>query len=89
MTEAWEAGLGLAGLTVGLSAWLRLETHATLRGLRGEVRDARGGLSGRMEKLEGSMRDLGERVARLEGKFEPVAAYVLRRDDRPAAAPAE
>lgn len=81
---------------VVLTAWLRLDTRGALRdvrgevrGLRGEVRNARGGLSGRMEKLEGSMRDFGERVARLEGKFEPVAAYVLRRDDRPEAAPAE
>ena len=103
MTEVWEVALGLAGLMVGLFMWLRLDTRAALRDVRGEVRDVRGEvrdvrgevrdtrteLSSRMDKLEAATRDVGERVARLEGKFGLVEAYILHRNDRPEAVPAE
>ena len=53
-------------------------------------------LGGRMDKLEAGMKDLGdkvvalgERVARLEGKFELVEAYILRRNEPAEGAPAE
>ena len=82
MTGNRESTLGLAALTVALSAWPRLDARAPLRDLRAE-------LGGRMAKLEAGMKELGDRVTRLEAKFELVEACILRRNEPAEAVPAE
>ena len=59
MIADWAGFIALAGLMVGLIAWLRADMNRRMDRL--EVR-----LDGRMDRIEVGVNDLRERVARLE-----------------------
>lgn len=64
--------LGLAGLMIGLFAWLRQDVDGLRREVNG-LRDEVGGLRGEVGVLRGEIRELRECPVRLEGLCEAIS----------------
>ena len=88
--------VALGGLIVGPFLWL----PADMRHMRGELREEIGAVGTRLradiqavdrkvDELGEHMTQLGERIARVEGKLEFLMEFITRRNDLPPPAAAE
>ena len=73
-TLAAAAGMfvALSGLIVSLFLWLRSDMQRMRSELRGDI-----------QAIDRRVGDLGERVARVEGKLEFLKDFITRRNDLP------
>ena len=78
------AVLTLGGLVASLFVWLRADMHRIHDELKADVR----ALDVKVMALDVKVSDLGERVARVEGKLDFLEAFITRRNEPPLA-PAE
>ena len=69
--------VALSGLIVSLFLWLRSDMHRMRIELKGDIK-----------ALETKVANLGERLARVEGKLEFLEHYITRQNEPPLA-PAE
>lgn len=72
-------GVGLAGLMRQSMRRMEARLEARIDGVRGE-------LGGRIDGLAEEMREMRDRLGRLEGKMDFVHDYIMRRNDPAPAA---
>ena len=82
------AVLTLGGLVASLFVWLRSDMHRAHDELKGDMHRMRDELKGDIKAVDDKVSDLGERVARVEGKLDFLEGFITRRNEPPPA-PAE
>jgi len=89
------AVLTLGGLVASLFVWLRSDMYRTRDELKGDMHRIRDELKADVRTLDDKVvaldvkvSDLGERVARVEGKLDFLEGFITRRNEPPLA-PAE
>ena len=59
-----------------------------LRGVNGCIDRVEGALSSRIDRVDAELREIRDRLSRLEGKMDFLEGYIVRRNEHPGA-PAE
>ena len=72
-------GVALAGLLVGLFAWMRSDMVKSEERLRGEIAGLRGEINDLRERVDVQIGELRERMAHLEGLLEGIRDFVTGR----------
>jgi len=59
-----------------------------LRGVNGRIDRVEGALGSRIDRVDAELREIRDRLSRLEGKMDFLEGYIVRRNEHPGA-PAE